>query len=235
MTDQNQLLREALQQIADIQNEMYGGDWDEIEKARHIARAALAQPASPSQAQQPGVCTACVMPEQCAVDIAERGPCSGGVQQPSTQAWANETGLRQIECPSCGDLAVAYDPQQTSPATPADMAVYQSIADGYTKAQQPKFVRVVDGVPVITLAEHEHLMAQQPSGEVVAWRTFDGEGGYEYRDFEGNENYADEWAKRNPQYKEWVEPLTRATPKPEPVTWQPTLTAHFPLDQEPSA
>lgn len=35
-------------------------------------------------------------------------------QQPSTQAWANETGLRQIECPSCGDLAVAYDPQQPS-------------------------------------------------------------------------------------------------------------------------
>lgn len=57
-------------------------------------------------------------------------------QQPSTQAWANETGMRQIECPSCGDLAVAYDPQQPSPATPADMAVYQSIADGYTKAQQ---------------------------------------------------------------------------------------------------
>lgn len=93
-------------------------------------------PASQDQAQQPGVCTACVMPEQCTVDIAERGPCSGGGQQPSTQAWANETGLRQIECPSCGDLAVAYDPQQPSPATPADMAVYQSIADGYTKAQQ---------------------------------------------------------------------------------------------------
>ena len=35
-------------------------------------------------------------------------------QQPSAQAWANETGLRQIECPSCGDLAVAYDPQQPS-------------------------------------------------------------------------------------------------------------------------
>lgn len=35
-------------------------------------------------------------------------------QQPSTQAWANETGLRQIDCPSCGDLAVAYDPQQPS-------------------------------------------------------------------------------------------------------------------------
>ena len=35
-------------------------------------------------------------------------------QQPSAQAWANETGLRQIECPSCGDLVVAYDPQQPS-------------------------------------------------------------------------------------------------------------------------
>lgn len=62
--------------------------------------------------------------------------CPKRKQQPSTQAWANETGMRQIECPSCGDLAVAYDPQQPSPATPADMAVYQSIADGYTKAQQ---------------------------------------------------------------------------------------------------
>lgn len=68
-------------------------------------------------------------------------------QQPSTQAWANETGLRQIECPSCGDLAVAYDPQQPSPATPADMAVYQSIADGYTKAQQP-IGDVVAHVPI---------------------------------------------------------------------------------------
>jgi len=38
---------------------------------------------SQEQAQQPSVCAACVMPEQCAVDIAERGPCSGGVQQPS--------------------------------------------------------------------------------------------------------------------------------------------------------
>lgn len=40
--------------------------------------------------------------------------CPKRKQQPSPQAWANETGLRQIECPSCGDLAVAYDPQQPS-------------------------------------------------------------------------------------------------------------------------
>jgi len=66
------------------------------------------------------------------------------------------------------------------------------------------------------------VASQQPSGgEVVAWRTFDGEGGYEYRDFEGNENYAVEWTKRNPRHKGWVEALTLATPKPEPMTSDP--------------
>jgi hypothetical protein len=34
-------LEEALRQIVAIEDEMYGGDWDEIEKARSIARAAL--------------------------------------------------------------------------------------------------------------------------------------------------------------------------------------------------
>lgn len=33
----------------------------------------------------------------------------------------------------------------------------------------------------------------------------------EYWDFEGNENYADEWVKYNPKYKDWVDPLTIAT------------------------
>jgi hypothetical protein len=43
--------------------------------------------------------------------------------------------------------------------------------------------------------------------EPVAWRTFDGEGGYEYRTYDGNESYADDWNKRNPNHKGWVEPL----------------------------
>ena len=41
----------------------------------------------------------------------------------------------------------------------------------------------------------------------VAWRTFDGEGGYDYRDYEMNEQYADEWAKRNPKHKGGVDAL----------------------------
>lgn len=50
--------------------------------------------------------------------------------------------------------------------------------------------------------------------EPVAWRTFDGEGGYDYRSYDENENYAAEWNKRNPRHAGWVEPLYTA-PQPE--------------------
>ena len=43
--------------------------------------------------------------------------------------------------------------------------------------------------------------------EPVAWRTFDGEGGYDYQIYENNEDYANDWDKRNPKHKGWVEPL----------------------------
>ena len=39
--DEIERLRCALAHITNIKNEMYGGDWDEIEHARTIARAAL--------------------------------------------------------------------------------------------------------------------------------------------------------------------------------------------------
>jgi hypothetical protein len=48
---------------------------------------------------------------------------------------------------------------------------------------------------------------EQPAQEPVAWRTFDGEGGYDYRTYDDNENYRNEWDKRNPNHKGWVEPL----------------------------
>jgi hypothetical protein len=47
----------------------------------------------------------------------------------------------------------------------------------------------------------------------VAWRTFDGEGGYDYRDYHMNEDYAQEWAKRNPLHVGWVEPLYTTPPQ----------------------
>lgn len=43
--------------------------------------------------------------------------------------------------------------------------------------------------------------------EIVAWRTFDGEGGYDYRSYEDNENYKEAWELLNPNHKGWVEAL----------------------------
>ena len=55
------------------------------------------------------------------------------------------------------------------------------------------------------LLKIKELESQEPVA--VAWRTFDGEGGYEYRTYENNESYADDWNKRNPNHKGWVDPL----------------------------
>lgn len=46
-------------------------------------------------------------------------------------------------------------------------------------------------------------------GEPVAWREFDGEGGYDYRSYQDNEAFRDDYRKRNPNqiYHDWVEPL----------------------------
>lgn len=56
---------------------------------------------------------------------------------------------------------------------------------------------------------------KQPEQEPVAWRTFDGEGGYDYRSYDDNENYAAEWAQRNPRHVDWVEPLYTTPPHRE--------------------
>ena len=62
----------------------------------------------------------------------------------------------------------------------------------------------------------EEPLPAEPEQEPVAWRTFDGEGGYDYRTYDDNENYRDEWDKRNPNHKGWVEPLYTHPPRREP-------------------
>ena len=54
---------------------------------------------------------------------------------------------------------------------------------------------------------------QEAKDEPVAWRTFDGEGGYDYRTYDMNENYANEWNERNPKHNGWVEPLYTTPPQ----------------------
>jgi len=49
--------------------------------------------------------------------------------------------------------------------------------------------------------------------EPVAWRTFDGEGSYDYRSYENNEDYGYWWEERHPNHKGWVEPLYTAPPQ----------------------
>ena len=136
MTDQNQLLREII-------NAYLAADSDALFSAIRIADAILdAQPTEHEKAAAPLVpapahtcwgkaekhlinsCTAYYTHEQLIAYAKQYAAWHGSLttppaspsqaQQPSTQAWANETGLRQIECPSCGDLAVAYDPQQAA-------------------------------------------------------------------------------------------------------------------------
>ena len=60
--------------------------------------------------------------------------------------------------------------------------------------------------------------ALEQQAEPVAWRTFDGEGGYDYRTYEDNEDYAAEWAKRNPRHVGWVDPLYTTPPQRKPLT-----------------
>lgn len=57
------------------------------------------------------------------------------------------------------------------------------------------------------------------TAEPVAWRTFDGEGGWDYRDYENNEDYIYQYVKRNGgKYAHWVEPLYTAPPQRKPIT-----------------
>lgn len=50
-------------------------------------------------------------------------------------------------------------------------------------------------------------LKEQSVTEQVAWRTFDGDGGYDYRAYDENENYHEEWIKRNPHHIGWVDRL----------------------------
>ncbi len=48
--------------------------------------------------------------------------------------------------------------------------------------------------------------------EPFAWATFNGEGSYDLRLYEENEDYLEEWIKLNGEkYKDWVELLYRVS------------------------
>ena len=57
------------------------------------------------------------------------------------------------------------------------------------------------------LAAHEAEKAQAVDEQPFAWATYDGDGSYDLRLFVDNEDYKDEFIKRNPRYASWVIPL----------------------------
>jgi hypothetical protein len=95
----------------------------------------------------------------------------------------------------------------------------------WIEARQPAITAIkqalaapVQDMPKIGCVNHDcdKCKAAAPVQEPVAWRTFDGEGGYEYRAYEMNENYAEVWSQRNPNHRGWVEPLYTTPPAAQP-------------------
>ena len=74
----------------------------------------------------------------------------------------------------------------------------EALEESWHLTPKPDYARVA-----ITAIKEALAQTQEP----VAWRTFDGEGGYDYRSYEDNESYADDWDKRNPNHKGWVDKL----------------------------
>jgi hypothetical protein len=97
-----------------------------------------------------------------------------------------------------------------------------AIKEALAQEQEPVCPECKAGVLYECVACSSNNYPSKPEPEPVAWRTFNGEGGYDYRSYEENESYADDWDKRNPKHKGWVEPLYTHPPQPEqePVAWE---------------
>jgi len=79
--------------------------------------------------------------------------------------------------------------------------------------------------------------ALEAKDEPVAWREFDGEGGYDYYTYEHNEDLRDKYIERNGEkYAGWVEPLYTTPPqqkaKGEPVQVSPLQFVEMVLEKE---
>ena len=82
---------------------------------------------------------------------------------------------------------------------------------------QPEQSKYSDIVSDGGLDPRNKFDAQPEQEEPLAWATFDGEGNYDFRSYEDNETYRDEYIKRNGlKYANWVKPLYTAPPKPDP-------------------
>ena len=77
-----------------------------------------------------------------------------------------------------------------------------AMATNQLQRQEQAVARDVDGVAAPCEAS--------PGDDIFAWATFDGEGSYDLRLFDGNESYRDDFRRNNPKHHpDWVFPLYR--------------------------
>ena len=82
----------------------------------------------------------------------------------------------------------------------------------YLAPEHDEYIRVWWPACEDAIAALKAALAEPVQGP-VAWRTFDGEGGWDYRDYENNEDYIYQYVKRNGgKYAHWVEPLYTTPP-----------------------
>jgi hypothetical protein len=122
--------------------------------------------------------------------------------------YQKDKSYLDFECPRCGHCCQAAGEEHMSREAMKQALEALVQLDGIDTETECVTIDVDD---VITALRQALGTEQEP----VAWRTFDGEGGYDYRSYEMNETYDKEWAERNPNHKGWVEPLYTAPPKRE--------------------
>lgn len=111
----------------------------------------------------------------------------------------------------------------------------RALAEALSRQRQADEHGIYCAVPRQAVDAAIKYLRAQADAQPVAWRTFDGEGNYDYRAYELNEDYADEWNRRNPNHVGWVEPLythpapaaPQAEPKREPLTYEQLVSACY--------
>jgi hypothetical protein len=117
----------------------------------------------------------------------------------------------------------SYESEQEFRQTLLPVKTYAGGKPNYCTPLQSDRIRIdpvtgdvgIGTVDAVNMSQERVDETAKREHEPVAWRTFDGEGGYDYRNYEMNENYDKEWAVRNPNHAHWVEPLYTAPPKQE--------------------
>ncbi len=121
-----------------------------------------------------------------------------------------------------GYVPVPVEPSDSQLDVAVSFALNVRICSDYNWSAYMRdvYARMLAAAPKPEKAEPERKLNSEPTiaapvaQEPVAWREFDGEGGYDYRSYEDNESFRDDYRKRNPQstYHNWVEPLYLAPP-----------------------